>query len=148
MENPSIKSFLLAPIFLLLEKFNLPFCAGKQPLGVEMHKGLWGAQGPSGMGTIKPENQGGLIPSGTIADVEHKAGLGAAAGWPFLPGASACGITAQRLEVGGRNMLIPGLPPQIGTDSLNTPIQPRNSGFEGLLDSRHPVTSWTCEEAQ
>lgn len=61
MENPSIKTFLLAPTFLLLEAAL---------------KKLWGVLGPSGMGTIKPENQGGLVPSGTTADLSTKLGWG------------------------------------------------------------------------
>lgn len=49
MENPSIKTALLASTFSSLKKLN-PSSAwsGNQPLGAELHKRLCGAQGPPG----------------------------------------------------------------------------------------------------
>lgn len=121
------QNFFTCAYLSVVAKISLPFWAGKHPLGVEMNKRLWGLPGPSGMGTVQPENQGGLVPSGTTADVEHRAGLGAAAGWPFLPGASACGITAQRVNKGGRNMLIPA----------QTPLSPRGAQILLTHQSNH-----------
>lgn len=100
MENPLFRIFLLAPTFLSPKK--------RAPsLGWETDLHAWGG-GPPGTGTAKQESQGGLIPSGTSADVLHNLilGLGAAAAWPFLPGASACGIAAkgQKVVGGGRRL--------------------------------------------
>lgn len=70
------QNFFACPYLSVVGKIKLPFWAGKQPLGMEMHKRLWEALGPSGMGTIKPENPGGLVPSGITADLSTKLGWG------------------------------------------------------------------------
>lgn len=138
------QNFLTCPYLSAVGKFNPPVWAGKQPLGVEMHKRLWGVPGPSGTGTIKPENQGGLVPSGTAADGEHKADrwAGGSSRLTFLSWSLSVWYHSTEAESGGKEYAHSiTAPPQIGTDSPNTPIQACNSDFEGLLDSRHPVTA-------
>lgn len=61
-KNPSNKTLLLAPAFLLLKKISPAVWAGNQPLSAEVHERLCGVRRPPGTSTIEQQSQGGLHP--------------------------------------------------------------------------------------
>lgn len=80
--------------------------------------------------------------------------LGAAAGWPFLPGASACGMAAQRQKGSrGEEYVCFWASPQICRDSPNRPIQPCNTlsfraySVQSIKSRAEFVENWALSSA-
>ena len=106
------QNFFTCPYFSIVEKINPPVWAGNQPLDAEMHERLCGVQGPPGTGTVEQESQRGLVPSGTAADIVHKAaGFGGSSRLTFPSPSLSMWYRSIEVERGGRNMFVSDLPP-------------------------------------